>query len=142
MAFPYGRSHQQYSPLGGGTDPNVIYQSPIPLQGPFDSSAPPNPYDGSFNSTPNLGSPPMEMFGRPNAVHRQSGASLSSFSSPPLPSRPGAHPMQHDLNSTGSQSTLFGGPNHGRWSTQSSKKTCSVSVILLISESQRSHSPS
>ncbi|KAH8594754.1 hypothetical protein B0O99DRAFT_687532 [Bisporella sp. PMI_857] len=115
MAFPYGRSGQQYSPLGGG-DPNVIYQSPAQLQGEFDPF-PPNPYDGSLDSTPNLGSPPLEMYGRPNAAHSISGASFASFGNPPLPPRPGPYPLQH----MDSQATLFGTPNYGRWSSQTTE---------------------
>jgi len=73
---------------------------------------------------PGLGSPPMEMYGRPNAAHRQSGGAPQSFGAPPpLPARPGAHPVQYHGGYSGSmdsQATMLPGANNGRWSSQSS----------------------
>jgi len=116
MAFTYGRTQGQYSPLGGG-DPNVIYQSPEMISGSWG-----NANNGTYSG---LGSPPMEMYGIPNAAHRQSGGAAQSLGAPPpLPARPDVHPLQNHAGtysgSMDSQSTKFHRPNDGRWSTQSS----------------------
>jgi len=127
MAFPYGRTQGQYTPLGSGGDPNVIFQSPQMMSGGWENS--------NNGMPPDLGSPPVEMYGRPNASHRQSGGAPQHFGlPPPLPARPGANPVQYQSGNSASmdsQATLLSRPNNGRWSSPSSMWPNAIRKTLL-----------